>query len=250
VDAHLPITTDDCFTIDDPMLQLLIDRSVRWSLAQEIGSGPPAAGGRPAFVPAARAAMVAAGARDYMKNQVWREVNVKPPHPYLNHGTQGWSPTDRNNFFNGTPCDLYLSIHENAIHPNPLTAIGSENIVSMDANAPEAPPDDQIRLGKIFIKYVDPFDQGLRQEGVTQESSHVAMLHTGNTVRDKYTYFELEFMDVPDPANANVYRYEQMVDPAFIDRVARQIVNGIVEALLGPQIGFDSVKLRNVYTLW
>jgi hypothetical protein len=41
-----------------------------------------------------------------------------------------------------------------------------------------------------------------------------------------------------------------MVDAAFIDRVARQIVDGIVEVLLARQTDLDSVKLRNEFTLW
>ena len=57
-------------------------------------------------------------------------------------------------------------------------------------------------------------------------------------------------MDAINPANANQYRYEQMVEQAFIDRVAEQIVAAALEILLSRQAGLDAVRLRNTFALW
>ena len=242
----MPITTNDWFTIDDAMLKILAERSARWSLANEIGSGHAASGSRKSFTDAARDALVAVGAlidgRGYMLDKILQEVNVKAPHAYLNHGNFGWGPNERVQFFNGNPCDLYLSIHEYD------DGTGAECIVSRLAGA-DAPPDSQIRIAKIFAKYIDPFNQGLRTGGVTKEepNNSVGMLHHGNTVRDKYAYFELEFMNAINPNDTDHYRYEEMVTVAFQERVARQIVDGIVEVLLDPQGDFDSVTLNGEF---
>jgi N-acetylmuramoyl-L-alanine amidase len=254
-DAAVPIATSDWFTIDDAMVKNLVERSVRWSLAREIGSGPGASPPRPAFIDAARTALVGAGARDYMTKEVLRLINVAPPHQYLNHGTHGWGPGARMIYINGNICDLYVSLHENAGGGK-----GGECLVSRLTGV-NAPPDEQIRIGKIFIKYLDPFDQGLRSGGVTPEeaTNPAGMLHAEdpgthavqNTMRDRHAYLELEFMDAVDPADASRYRYESMVGAAFIDRVARQIVQAIVEALLARQSDLDAVTLEGkVSPLW
>jgi hypothetical protein len=62
-------------------------------------------------------------------------------------------------------------------------------------------------------------------------------------MRDKYAYLELEFMDTADPADATKYQYHSMVQDAFIERVARQVVCATVETLLGRQVDLDSIHL-------
>jgi len=251
-DATVAIAPEDWFTIDDPMLRNLIDRSVRWSLANEIDkNGPTVSGARPSFIDAARNAMVAAGAKAYMTAEILRRINVTPPHAYLDHGTQGWGPMPRMTYMNGIECDLYVTLHEDT-----AGGVGSKFLVS-DLTGVNAPPNEQIRIGKIFIKYVDAFDQGLHQGGGAKNAAMMLRAehptsHTPlNTMRDKYAYLELEFVDAIDPANANRYRYEAMMDNAFIDRVARQIVSAIVETLLGRQSDLDSIKLTGALgTLW
>jgi hypothetical protein len=57
-------------------------------------------------------------------------------------------------------------------------------------------------------------------------------------------------MDARNPANPNEYRYEQMVEPAFIDRVAEQVVAALLELLLARQAGLDTVRLNNEWPLW
>lgn len=150
------------------------------------------------------------------------------------------------NYMNANACDLYLTLHENAAGGK-----GGMCLASGQAGA-DAPPDDQIRIGKIFAKYIDAFDHGLRQGGVTKEltTNPVGMLHSGNHVRGKYAYFELEFMDAIDPDDANKYRYEQMVSGTFVEDVARQIVSGVVEVLLNRQSDLDAVTLDSDFSLW
>ena len=55
-------------------------------------------------------------------------------------------------------------------------------------------------------------------------------------------------MDARNPANRNQYRYEQMVEQAFIDRVAEQIVAAALEILLARQAGLDAVRLNNTFS--
>jgi hypothetical protein len=57
-------------------------------------------------------------------------------------------------------------------------------------------------------------------------------------------------MDAVDPNNAAQYSYQRMVEQAFIDGVADQIVAGIVEVLFDRQSDLDSVKYDGQMTLW
>ncbi len=245
-DQLLPIRTDDWFTVDSPMIRVLADRSARWSLAHEIGSASITTQSGVSFTTAARAALRAAGAVDYMRDKIISYSDVVAPNQWLDHGIKAWGPTDRLTFINNTPCDLYLTLHENAGGGR-----GGMTLFSVQGGA-NAPPDDQIRIGKVFAKYMDWFDLGLRQDGLAQElaGNPAAMLHSGNQVRDKYAYFESEFMDALNPDNPNQFRFEQMIGSANIDRFARQLVDGIVEELLGRQADLDTVTFKGTFTLW
>jgi N-acetylmuramoyl-L-alanine amidase len=239
--VNLPLALTDWFALDPAAFDLLADRTARWALECEIG-------GDAAFQTRARAAMKAAGALAYMKDCVLRNVNVNAPHPYLTQEL-GWGPNDRRDYFNnhGGSADLILTLHENA------SSSGKGGMVLVGRQDP--PPDDEVRIAKIFIKYLDPFDQGLRQGGITMPDAGkgVGLLDLANTRRAKYAYFESEFMDAPDPNNNTHYRYEEMTTAAFLERTARQIVHGIVEILLDRQSDLDPVtyntgtKIKNLW---
>ena len=150
------------------MLRVLADRSARWSYRCEIGSGPAADAGtnRPAFAQAVRDSM-GTGARNYMRDRILKYLNVTAPHPYLDHGIKGWSPNHRLTFFNDMVAHLSLTFFarecrgwkRNRRRGFGVTVVGAAN----------TPPDEQITLGKIFMKYIDPFDRGVRGEAVTKE---------------------------------------------------------------------------------
>lgn len=245
-DKTLPIGRDDWFMVDSAMIRVLADRSARWSVAHEIGSGSITTQSGTTFTNAARSALLAAGAVNYMRDKIVHYSDVVAPNPWLDHGIKAWGPTDRLTFLNATACDLYLTLHENA-----GAGKGGMTLFSVQGGA-NAPPDDQVRIGKIFAKYIDWFDLGLRQGGLTQElvANPAAMLHAGNQVRDRYAYFESEFMDALNPTNLDQFRYEQMIDNANIDRFARQLVAAVVEVLLGRQTDLDAVTLNGTFTLW
>jgi hypothetical protein len=239
-----PITTTDWFALDKPALDILANRSARWSLTAEIG-------GDATFRSAARKVMLADGALDYFKAKVLYYLNVTAPHPYLNSGPKAWGPTDRVKYLNsaGAAADMVLTLHENAGGGK-----GGMVLVSHKGGA-DAPPADQVRIGKTFLKYLDAFDVGVRQGGVAKDlaANPAQMLYQGTTIRDKYAYFESEFMDGKDPADPTKYTYETMVAGDFVQKVARQIVCGIVEWLLDPQAGLDPVKWplgSNIGGLW
>jgi hypothetical protein len=246
-DQHLPITTGDWFNVTAAHRRVLADRSARWSLASEVGGGPGASGTRPSFHDAAKASMEGDGALAYMRDAILAYLNVTAPHAWLDHGIKGWGPTDRLAFFNATPCDLYLTLHENAGGGK-----GGMALIALASSGSDAPPDDQIRIGKLFLKHVDGFDQGVRQGGVARElaANPATMLHGGNTIRDKYYYLESEFMDAISPSSADRYRIEDMIESGFVDTVADQIVAGIVEVLLDRQSNMDSVTLNGGIPLW
>ena len=317
--APLHITTTDWFHVDDDMMRVLAERSARWSLLKEIGSGPPADGGtgRPKFPDNARAIMNRHGAFDYMVEKILFylgpvttlsvaaaageqkitvpitvdrgstltvdsgmnaenvtvsqvsdsapfvldlgaalthahaadvRVKVHPPAAYLAHGTKGWHIQPRLDFMNnlqGT-CDLFITLHENALWPNGMDALGGACLVTSNG----APPNNQIRQAKIFLKYLDGFDQGLRQGGIADNVA--GMLGAANHVREKYTYFELEFMDCLKVDDDSQYRYQQMVEDGFVDRITFQIVCGIVELLtdVQPNGDMDAVKYDGQWSLW
>jgi N-acetylmuramoyl-L-alanine amidase len=256
-DRPFPTTTADWWDVDDAMMDILIDRSARWSLRREIGS-IEAQFEIPGhdFIAAARTAMEGAGALAYMRNKVRFYLPpvpapvapgapAAPAHPWSVGGIMGWTPTRRRQFFNTEPlCHLYISVHANA-----GAGIGGKSLVSRALAAPNAPHDDQIRLAKIALKYLDPFDQGVHGGGISREEpgNATALLQGGNTRRDRYLYLETEFMDARNPNNLNQYRYEQMVEQVYIDRVGDQIVAAALEILLAPQGELDDVRLNNTF---
>lgn len=251
-DVHFPIATGsngDWFSLSDTHLEILAERAVVWSLAAEIShdGGGNTSTGLPAFFTAVHDTMVADGAFAYMKAAVLSYSTVTPPHEWLNHGTKGWGPTQRNAYFNATPCDLYISIHENS-----GGGIGGTALVALSTSGADAPPDDQIRKGKFFAKYVDGFDQGLRRGGVSREEANnpAAMLHHGNSIRDKYFYFESEFMDLVKPSSPTRWQIQDMIDGLYVSNLADQIVNAIAEILLDPQADMDSITLNGTFSLW
>lgn len=241
----------DWFTLDADMMQLLIERTARWSIAKEIGSGPAAnsATGRPAFGQAARDAMRAEGAFDYIVAKIKEDLSVLPHSPnhaeYVNRPTMGWHFLVRRDHLNNTNCDIYLTIHENANEPGQSSAVGTALLVTKTG-----PPADQVRLAKIFVKYVDPFDQGTHGGGIVGNGA--GQLSSASTVRDKHAYFELEFMDTINPKNPAQYRYEQMVLSNFLDTVAEQIIAGTVEFLFDKQSDLDTVTYdgSSLSTIW
>lgn len=234
--VHFPIGIGDWFDVDDDMIDVLAERTARWSIAMEIGGGPPSA----PFPQAARQAMLGAGALEYMRQRIIDSIAPGVPDAFLTSGVMGWHPTTRLQYMNGItpPCDLYISIHMNAAN-----AKGGQVLV-------RDPPQQQVRIGKVFLKYLDPFDQGFRQGGIANNIA--GMLGTGNQRRDRYVYFEVEFMDALNPDDPTQYRYAQMVQEDFIDRVARQITSGIVELLVDvqPNADMDTVTYRGEFTLW
>jgi N-acetylmuramoyl-L-alanine amidase len=252
IDRPIPIRTGaagDWFTLDATHVDVLAERAALWSVQNELGSGPAAdpATGRPAFTPGVRAAMIADGAVDYMKRQILMYLNVIAPHAWLSHGIKGWGPTTRNTFFNATAADLYLTIHENA-----GGGVGGMAIVALAAAGADAPPDDQIRIGKFFLKHVDGFDHGTRAGGIQRElaTNPATMLHGGNTIRAKYYYAETEFMDRVSDTNPAHYQIQDMMTPAYIDRIASQMVRAIAEILIDKQANMDSITLNGSFTLW
>jgi len=242
-DRHLSITTADWFSLDATHMDVLAERSARWSVAAEVGGSA----GHPTFQPNVRATMIADGAVAYMKAAILAYLNVTAPHAWLSNGVKGWGPTDRNHFFNTTACDLYITLHENA-----GGGVGGMALVALPATGADAPPPDQIRIGKFFLKHVDGFHQGLRQGGVTREdpTNPATMLRGGNHIRDKYYYLESEFMDRASSTTPGRFQLQDMIDGGYIDTVADQIVRGVVEVLLDQQSNMDSIKLNNSFTLW
>jgi hypothetical protein len=230
-----PISTQDWFNIDDGMLEALADRSARWSLDCEIG-------GDANFQSAARDAMRTSGFLDYARGKILRYLNVTAPHVYLNHGIQGWGPNPRIRYINGLDpqCDLYLSLHLNA---GAASSKGQMLLVSRTD-----PPQDQIRLAKVFTKYLDPLGLGTRQGGIVVEEPNnpAAMLSAQNQRRTRYVYFELEFMNASHSSGAQrQYRYSELLQQACINETAEQIIAAIIESLLERQPNLDAVTYRS-----
>jgi hypothetical protein len=244
-DQHLPITTTDLFVIDDAMLRVLADRSARWSLQKEIGKGPAASGSRPEFAASARDSMRAAGAVDYMRDKIMEYAGgvaaSPPPAEFLTNGIKAWSPSARIDFINtvhadpARRCDLYLTVHLNAF--SGVNARGTALLID-DVDTPPA----QIRLAKIFLKYVDPLTHGLKSGGIVRGDA--GMLNASNSGRDSFAYFETEFMTSVTDADPSRYNYADMIVDPYLSTTAAQLVNAIIEALEGPQTDLDSVSLR------
>ena len=253
--ANLPITPNDWFELDSQAIAVLADRSARWSLAAEVGGGPALNG--KSFTTAARDALKAAGALAYFRGKIHYYVDVAPPHSYLDHGTKAWGPSERAKFFNdyqtvlnaaGTPLSMVITLHENAGKGK-----GGMVLVSQKGGIDE-PPDDQVRIAKTMVKYLDPFDHGTRSGGIAKDlpNNPAGMLYHGNQVRDIYAYFESEFMDATDPNDSTRFSYQAMVETPFIEALARQVVCGMVEWLLEPQADLDDVKYMggSIKGLW
>jgi hypothetical protein len=245
-----PITTDDWFDVDDAMFYVLAERSASWSLYCEIGSGPQASGKRPAFAQAARWTMEGTGALPFMRDRILSFIAVEAPHPYLDYGIKGWGPSNRIKYFkklnDDDPCDLYVSFHENA-----GGGIGGTAMVSGKPGA-DAPPDEQIKIDKIFVKYVDGFDHGTRTGGISKEdpTNPADMFHHQNPIRRIHPYLEMEFMDTVDPSDDSQYQYQQMVTDAWIQPMAEQITAAIIETLFGVQTDLDPIRYKSQLTLW
>ena len=165
VDRPLPIRTGDWWSLDNAMMENLIDRSARWSLLNEIGSVAAAQQipNHP-FQAAARNAMQQQGALDYMRNKI---RSYLPPAP--NHA---WRPVGRWVWGSRVGCSSSTTTTVTSTYRFMRTPPGARAACAwsrMRFRAPNVPPPDQIRLGKIALKYLDPFDQGLRGGGITRE---------------------------------------------------------------------------------
>jgi hypothetical protein len=245
---HIPISTNDWFTVDAAMLDNLARRTARWSIARELGSGAAAdaATGRPAFRTAAQAAMRSHNAEDYMRRKIIAELGVEEPYAagtavpnqYRNKETMGWHWRVKRDYINRKSCDIAVSIHENA---DGLNSVGMAMLVGQN------PPNDQMRVAKLFMKYTDPFNQGYRRGGIVTNAA--GQLTAQNTRRGNHAYFELEFMTstiIENPgvrrANTSRYQYQEMVENNFINETAEQIVAGIIEFLVDPQSDIDNVR--------
>ena len=72
------------------------------------------------------------------------------PNTYRNKESMGWHFAVKRDYINRKACDITISVHENA---GGLTSAGMAMLVG------NSPPADQVRTAKLFMKYVDPFDQ-------------------------------------------------------------------------------------------
>jgi N-acetylmuramoyl-L-alanine amidase len=186
--------------------------------------------------------MRARGFVDYARTKILHYLRQTSPQDYFAHGTKAWGPSPRLAYLNGLApeCDLYLSIHLNA---GGASAKGQVLLVSRNN-----PPNAQIRLAKVFVKYVDPLGLGLRQGGIAQEEPNnpAIMLGNQNQRRGKYLYFELEFMDgAHSSGGQGQYRYGELIEEARINEIAEQVVAGIVESQLNIQPNLDAVTYRS-----
>jgi N-acetylmuramoyl-L-alanine amidase len=254
----LRIADGDWFAVTEAMLTRLEDRSVRWSYQSEIGGTEV-----PQFKNQAQTAMGNA-AKDYMRQACrWSDFGPAdqpwaPGDPMLGMQTKylhpnqailphyGWGIQDRKTYLQNTVCALYLTIHANAMPPAERRTIGS----AMLYNSASAPV-NQKRLAKIFLKYVDPFDQGTSNGGYYD--SGVGLLTANGQHKENYAYTELDFMTSYSPAdlvtrngvrNGAGIQYEEMVGEDFVSNTATQLFNAAVEALLGPQ---DQGPLDQIY---
>jgi N-acetylmuramoyl-L-alanine amidase len=229
--APLPISISDWFLIDDDMLRVLYARSARWSLAHEIGSGPTeGAGGTDCkeWIPYVREVMKSAGAVSYMETACAAELDIDTAIGPAS--SRAWSPTYRRNYFNKQACDLYISIHLNAAFnaKKPQQYTGKAKGCACEVVKPA--DQDQTRLSKVFIKYLDPYDHGLRQGGIPVPDKAVGLLNPDENDRiGQYVFLEIEFMDSLIPPDLQEFRYQEMVSGLFVEAVAQQIVSGIVE---------------------
>ncbi len=253
------ITVNDWFALDGAMLANLAHRTARWSVDLELGSGPAAnaATGRPSFHAAMDAALLRENASDYMRHAIVDELALEEPYApgaaipavYSGEESMAWHFRVRRDYINRKACHVAITIHENAAGGNVVDARGMAMLVG------QGPPAAQVHAAKVFMKYVDPFDQGLRQGGVVE--SNAGMLAAQNTRRDAHVYFELEFMtstilDNPEvrAADPSRYQYDEMSRAGFVDTVSEQIVAGVVEFLLDAQSDIDAVGYDGSLPTW
>lgn len=232
-------------TIDDTMMRTLEDRSARWSIQSEIGTDKHASQAvTNDWLARTRAAMVGAGALEYMKQKI-RWSNDRPAgDELLAHGVMGWHFTTRWNYFNkqGAPWNLIVTIHENA-NLTGIQSVGFEALISENA-----PPAEQVQIAKTFVKYVDPFDQGTFGGGVAGNSAN--LVNAGDH-RKKHIYLELEFMDTHIGGTPD-FQYRDMLSERYLETVSNAVVAGIVEWLLLKQdrATFDAIKYTTSPGLW
>jgi hypothetical protein len=194
------------------------------------------------------------GAETYISRKIVEELDLEapyasgttPPTQYRDKETMGWHFRVRRDYINRKACDIALSIHENA---GALTSVGMVMLVG------NGPPAGQVKAAKLFMKYADPFDQGLRQGGVAENGA--GQLQALNTRRSNHAYFELEFMSsiiVDNPGvraqDPSRYQYQEMVQAGFINTAAEQIVAGVVEFLVDPQADIDSINYLGNLPNW
>jgi N-acetylmuramoyl-L-alanine amidase len=238
VDRRLPITTADAFGLVNDNMDILAERAALWSVTNELSQSSHTITGHPDFRAATRAAMLADGAVDYMKGQVSSGMVARTPE-YLTNGIKGWGPTARVSYFNGNACDFYLSVHENA---GGASSRGGAALVCLETTGADRPPDDQIRIGKVCLKYFDGFDQGLNGGGIAREiaSNPATMLRHTNTRRNRHLYLESEFMDAT-AAGGGVFQIENMISGGYVTALATQLVKAIAEFLIDPQSNLDTI---------
>src|SRR5262249_39009361 len=203
--------------------------------------------GRPPFTTAEADTLRQENAVEYMRSEILAELHLEEPyvagaenhHQYKGKESMGWNVDPRREYINRKACDTALSIHENTNPSVPARGMG------MIVGDPPLPI--QVRAAKLFMKYVDPFDQGLHQGGVVKKSG-VGQVGPQNMMRGQHVYFELEFQTStilynPEvcPAEPTHYQYEKMVERAFVETVAKQIAAGVVEFLLDQQSDIDDV---------
>ena len=275
----LTITDQDWFDLDDGMLRTLEARTVEWSVNAEVS-------GTTTFAGIARLAIAKNGAEaymggnnlEYMRNKCkWTNdlvaadpslANDLPPPPPVKRRAnelsqnRGWNANQRVYYFEKfrtspapppTPnpkqpypyADFFVSLHLNGDDKLP-TPIG---VLCDIASTPSV---EQQRLAKIFIKYLDPFDQGTSGGGI--KKSGVRMLQGGNYLK-RYIFLELDFETSTSPRNSKLIQYQEMLSASirtgegrtltFITEAAQQIVEAIVEILVDPQDNADVDALNH-----
>lgn len=244
VDRRLPITTADSFGLVNDNMDILAERAALWSVTNELSQSGLAIAGHPDFRTATRAAMIADGAVDYMKAQVSNGMVARTPE-YLTNDIKGWGPTTRVSYFNGNACDIYISVHENA---GGAGSRGGAALVCLETTGADRPPDNQVRVSKLFLKYFDGFDQGLNGGGIQRElaTNHATLLRHTNLIRDRYVYLESEFMDAT-AAGGGVYQIEDMISGGYVAALAAQLVSAIAEFLIDPQSNMDAITFNGSF---
>jgi hypothetical protein len=120
--------------------------------------------------------------------------------------------------------DAFLTVH--------LNAAGGSGVAALVAPGSTA-VSPQSRLGKRFLKYVDPFGLGRHGTGL---ASNGATLVAASPSPATHVYMETDFMDGPEPGTTSGIRYERMIDDArFVRPAAEQMLCALAEFVLAPQ---------------